>query len=109
VTDVTAEFFDGLRQRDHQPALAHKSGVVRIDIDDNGRSERWFVEIDDGTVKVSKRNRKADSTVRSDKQMFERLVTGEANAVAAMLRGAISAGGDWNLLIVFQRLFPSPS
>ena len=109
MSDTTAEFFDGLRQRDYQPALARKSGVVRIDVDDSGRTERWFVAIDDGTVKVSKRNQAADSTVRVDKQLFERIVTGKANPVTALLRGAVSLEGDWNLMLVFQRLFPSPS
>jgi putative sterol carrier protein len=109
VTDPTSAFFDGLRQRDREPALARKSGVVRIDVDDNGRSERWFVAIDDGTIEVSKRNRAADSTVRVGKELFDRIVTGKANAVTAMLRGEMSLEGDWNLLIVFQRLFPSPS
>ena len=109
MTDVTAAFFDGLRQRDYEPSLAHKSGVVRVDVDDDGRSERWFVGIDDGNIKVSKRNQAADSTVRVDKQLLDRIVTGEANAVAALLRGAMALEGDWNLLLVFQRLFPSPS
>lgn len=109
MTDPTAAFFDGLRQRDHEPALARKSGVVRIDVDDSGRSERWFVAIDDGTIEVSKRNRAADSTIRLDRQLLDRIVTGKANAVTAMLRGEMSVQGDWNLLIVFQRLFPSPS
>jgi putative sterol carrier protein len=109
VTDATTAFFDGLRQGGRQPALAHKSGVVRIDLKDNGRSERWFVAIDDGTVEVSKRNQAADSTFRLDKQLFDRIATGEANAVTAVLRGEASLEGDWNLVIVFQRLFPSPS
>jgi putative sterol carrier protein len=107
VTDPTAAFFDGLRQQDYQPALAHKSGVVRIELDDNGRSERWFVAIDNGRVNVSKRNQSAESTIRTDKQLFDRIATGDANAVTAVLRGAMTLDGDWNLLVVFQRLFPS--
>jgi putative sterol carrier protein len=109
MTDPTAAFFDGLRQRDHQPALAHTSGVVRIDVDDNGRSDRWFVAIDNGTLKVSKRNQAADSTVRADKQLFDRIAAGKANAVTAVLRGEMKLEGDWNLLIVFQRLFSTPA
>ena len=109
MTDATAEFFDGLRQRNHQPALARKTGVVRVEVDDKGRSERWFVEIDDGTIKVSKRNQRAESTIRADRELFDRIATGEANAVTAVLRGEMALEGDWNLLVVFQRLFPSPS
>lgn len=109
MTDPTAAFFDGLRQRDYQPALARKSGVVRIDLADNGRSERWFVAIADGNVTVSKRNQSADSTLRADKKLFDRIASGKANAVTAVLRGELKLEGDWNLLVVFQRLFPSPS
>jgi putative sterol carrier protein len=109
VTDATAAFFEGLRQRDHQPQLGHKSGVVRIDLADDGRTDRWFVMIDDCKVTVSKKNQPADATIGADKAMFDRIASGEANAVAALLRGAISLEGDWNVLLVFQRLFPSPS
>lgn len=109
MSDPTAAFFDALKQRDYQPALARRSGTVRIEVDDNGRRERWFVAIDDGTVEVSKRNQKADSIVRLEKPLLDRIVTGEANAFTAMLRGEVSVDGDWNLLIVFQRLFASPS
>src|SRR5512133_2645644 len=109
VGDPTAAFFEGLRQQDYQPALARRSGVVRIELVDNGRSERWFVAIDDGNVKVSKRNQAADSTLRADKQLFDRIASGKANAVTAVLRGELALEGDWNLLVFFQRLFPSAS
>lgn len=108
MANPTAAFFDELRQRDFQPALGNKSGVVRIELAGNGRNERWFVAIDEGTVKVSKRNQAADATVRADRKLFDELVTGKVNAVTAVLRGAMGLEGDWNLLIVFQRLFPSP-
>jgi putative sterol carrier protein len=107
VSDPTAAFFDGLQQRDYQPALARKSGVVLIDLTDNGRSQRWFVAIDDGNVKVSKRRQSADSTIRADRRLFDRIASGEANAVTAVLRGEMALDGDWDLLAVFQRLFPS--
>jgi ubiquinone biosynthesis protein UbiJ len=109
VSDPTAAFFDGLRQNGYQPALARRSGTVRIDVDDEGRRERWFIAIDDGTVKISKRNQAADATVRLEKPLLDRILSGKANAVTAMLRGEVAVDGDWNLLIVFQRLFPSPS
>jgi putative sterol carrier protein len=109
VGDSTEAFFEALRQSDYQPALARRSGTVRIEVEENGRRERWFVAIDDGTIKVSKRNQSADSTVRLEKSLFDRIVTGKANAVTAMLRGEVEVDGDWNLLIVFQRLFPSPA
>jgi len=106
VTDPAAAFFEGLRERDYQPALSRKSGVVRIELTDNDRAERWFVAVDDGHIKVSKRNQAADCALRSDRQLFGRVASGETNAVTAVLRGEVALEGDWNLLIVFQRLFP---
>jgi putative sterol carrier protein len=108
MTDPTAAFFDDLQRRDHEPLLAHKKGTVRVELADNGRTERWLVAFDDGNITVSHRNRTADATLRADKTLFDQIVRGDANAMAALLRGAISIDGDWNLLILFQRLFPSP-
>lgn len=108
MTDPTAAFFEDLRRREHEPLLAHKKGTVRVELADDGRSERWLVSFDDGGITVSSRNEPADATMRAEKSMFDQVVRGETNAMAAVLRGAISIDGDWNLLILFQRLFPSP-
>jgi putative sterol carrier protein len=108
MTDPTAAFFEDLQQREHEPLLAHKQGSIRVELADNGRTERWLVAFDDGSITVSHRNRAADATLRADKTLFDQIVRGDANAMAALLRGAISIDGDWNLLILFQRLFPSP-
>jgi hypothetical protein len=35
-------------------------------------------------------------------------VTGETNALAAYLRGAVEVEGDPELLLRFQRIFPGP-
>jgi putative sterol carrier protein len=38
--------------------------------------------------------------------LFDDLASGRANAMAAMLRGAVAVDGDRTLMIRFQRLFP---
>jgi putative sterol carrier protein len=106
LSDPTAAFFDALKQREHDPLLSGKQGSVRIEVANGGAIERWLVEYDDGAITVSKRNRVADTTVRADKQVFDRIASGEANAMAALLRGEVAAEGDMNVLIVFQRLLP---
>jgi hypothetical protein len=40
--------------------------------------------------------------------LFEQLTRGEANAMAAVLRGDIVCTGDVELLFALQRIFPSP-
>jgi hypothetical protein len=40
--------------------------------------------------------------------LFERIARGEANATAAVLRGAVIIDGDMELLVQLQKLFPGP-
>ena len=72
------------------------------------RPERWLVSIDKGDVSVSRKNVRADCTFHADKAVFERLASGEMNAMAAFLRGDIVLDGDSELLVPFQRLLPGP-
>ena len=57
---------------------------------------------------MSHGNGKADTTLRTSKKMFDRIASGEANAMAAMLRGEVTIDGNFELLVLFQRLFPGP-
>jgi putative sterol carrier protein len=107
-TDPTAEFFDELAQRGHEPLLRKASGSVRFDIADGKKIDRRFVVIDKGTITVSRRNTAADGVLRADRAFFDRIATGRVNAVAAVLRGELVIEGDWRLLVLVQRLFPGP-
>jgi putative sterol carrier protein len=108
MADATADFFDELVRRGHEPMLEKVSATVRFDLADDGRTERWLVSVDKGDVAVSRRNAKADCVIRMDKALFQRLANGEVNAMAALLRGAIAVEGDPQLIVLFQRLLPSP-
>jgi putative sterol carrier protein len=108
MTDRITAFFEELRERTHEPLLAQAEGTIRFELDDGERIERWIVSIDRGDVDVSHRNVSGDARVRVPRDTFERLVTGEANAMAAILRGEIAGAGDVELLLRFQRLFPGP-
>jgi putative sterol carrier protein len=108
MTDPTTEFFDGLARRSHEPLLEKVKATLRFEIVRGKSRKRWLVSIDDGDVTVSRRNAAADAVVRADQALFDRLVTGQENAMAAVLRGAMLVEGDLDALILFQRLFPSP-
>jgi putative sterol carrier protein len=108
MADPTADFFESLRARGTEALLHEAKGVLRFDLTDRTRTERWFVAMDRGKVAVSKRNGKADSVIRAEKKTFDRLVSGDMNAMAAALRGEIDVGGDPTLLVYFQRIFPGP-
>lgn len=108
-TDATEVFFEELRTRGHEPALARAKGVLRFDVADGSkRRRRWLVTLDRGDIAVSRANLKADCTIRVDKAVFDRVAVGRVNTVAAMLRGTIGAEGDIALFVLFQRLFPAP-
>jgi putative sterol carrier protein len=108
MTDATAEFFDGLGRRGHEPLLEHATGTVRFDLERGRRTEHWLVSIEKGDVVVSRANSEADAVIRADRELFDLIVSGEMNTMAAMLRGAISVDGDKELVVLFQRLLPGP-
>jgi putative sterol carrier protein len=108
VGDPTSEFFEGLAQRGHQPMLEKVSATMRFDLRDGRRTDRWLIRIDKGDVAVSRRNAKADGVLRAERQLFDGLASGEVNAMAALLRGAIAVEGDPQLMVLFQRLLPGP-
>jgi hypothetical protein len=40
--------------------------------------------------------------------LFDGVVTGQTNAMAALLRGEVTFDGDPELMLLFQRIFPGP-
>lgn len=104
----TTEFFAELERSGHEPLLEKVKGTIRFDIVDGKRKTRWLVTIDRGDVTVSRRNASADSVVRMDRALFDRLATGRANAMSEVLRGTIRVEGALEPMILFQRLFPGP-
>jgi putative sterol carrier protein len=109
MTDATAEFFDALVERGHEPLLEKATGTVRFDLKDGKNTGRWLIAVDKGDLAVSRQNLRADCVVSADKALFDDIVSGKTNAMAAQLRGAISVEGDIQLMALFQRLFPGPS
>jgi putative sterol carrier protein len=108
MTDSTAEFFQGLGLRGHEPLLEKGTGSIRFDVVDGTRTERWLIMLDRGTVSVSRKNAAADCVVRADRAVFNAMATGAVNGVAAYLRGELSVEGDPELLVLIQRVLPGP-
>ena len=108
MTDATAEFFQDLEMRGHEPLLEKATGTVRFDLTNGKRTSRWLVTIKKGDISVSKQNARADCVARAERSLFDGLVKGELNAMAALLRGRMEVEGDPELLVLFQRLFPGP-
>jgi ubiquinone biosynthesis protein UbiJ len=108
MTEAVSEFFEGLAQSGHAALPSRANGVMRLEIVKGKRIERWLVALEKGKVDVSHGNGPADCVVRGDRELLNRISTGEVNAFAATLRGALAVQGDPRLLVLFQRLFPGP-
>jgi predicted lipid carrier protein YhbT len=105
---VTAEFFDRISTTP-QPLLHDVDATILIALDDHDRGDQtWLLRIDHGRVHVSRRTARADAVIRTDRAIFERVVTGEANGLTAALRGRMRIEGDVRLLVAFVRLMPGP-
>ena len=108
MTDATDAFFADLAERGSEPLLGAVKGKLRFDLGSGKRIEHWRVAVNRGAVAVSRGDGAADAVVLTDREMFSRLVTGEANATAAILRGTVIVTGATELLVRFQRIFPAP-
>ena len=106
--DPSERFFAELATREHEPLLRKASGSTRFDIVDGRKTRRWLVTVDKGSVGVTSGNAEASCVIRADKAIFDKVVSGQLNAVAAVLRGDVQVEGDWRLLVRMQRLFPGP-
>jgi SCP-2 sterol transfer family len=108
MTSASAAFFEDLGRTGHVPLLQRVKGTLRFDLDDDGGIEHWYVAVDKGDVRVSRKKTSADTVVNADRSLLDDMVQGRVNATAAMLRGLISAEGNLGLIMLFQRLFPGP-
>jgi putative sterol carrier protein len=97
-----------LGRRGHDPLLRKVNETVRFDLVTGKKTERWLVRIENGDVTVSHKGGAADTVIRADKELFERMARGEANPVASVLRGDLGWEGAWKSLVAVQRLFPGP-
>ncbi|MFL5760238.1 MAG: SCP2 sterol-binding domain-containing protein [Thermomicrobiales bacterium] len=108
MTDATANFFEELGRRRHEPLLARVTGTMRFDLKKGNRTERFLVAMKKGDVTVSSADEEADCVVYADRQQFDAFVLGESNAMTAFLRREITFDGDPRLLVTFQRIFQGP-
>jgi putative sterol carrier protein len=97
---------EALAERSRERPITAFNGVVRFDVRDGERVEEWYMTIAKGVVSVSRKGGEPDSVLAGDVATFEAVLSGRANAMAALLRGALDAQGRIVLLTALQRLFP---
>ena len=109
---ATETFFTDLARRERTPTLGQARGTIRFDLIAGASTDRWLIDMDAGAVRVAHAEQigddDADCVVRLGRGVFDKVVTGEVNAMAAMLRGTLTVEGDAGLLVPFQRLLPAP-
>jgi putative sterol carrier protein len=108
MADATTEFMNELGSRGHDPLLRKMNETVRFDLGKGGKTDRWLVRIENGDLTVSHKGGAADTVITADREVFDRMASGEANPVAAVLRGDVGWEGAWKSLVAVQRLFPGP-
>jgi hypothetical protein len=108
MTETTAEFFQRLDRRGSEAVLGGVAATVRFDVADVEHTRSWWLDINNGAVRVSRDGSAADCVLAADQATFDRLADGSANAMAAVLRGELAVSGNPDLLVAMQRLFPGP-
>ena len=101
--DAISAFFE-LTAGAHPEVPNTVSGSLRFDLENGKRSECWRVTIDKGVVSSERSDASADCVVHTDKETLEAIIQGTANAMAALLRGAIRLEGEAVLMAYFRRL-----
>ena len=107
--DPVGDFFRGLAECDREPLLQNVSGTLRFDLADGEAVEHWHLTIKNGDIAVSRTEAEADAVVRTVRVLFEGMIAGRVNAMAAVLRGALVPRGNLALVVSFQQLFPGPT
>ncbi|MEQ4301471.1 SCP2 sterol-binding domain-containing protein [Plantactinospora sp. B6F1] len=108
MADPTVEFFNRIEESGPGLLPTRARGTLRFDIDRGDEVDHWFVAINRGNVLVSREWREADCVVTTDKDLFDKLATGEAQVLAAYNRNDLTVQGSLPLLLTFRRAFPSP-
>src|SRR4051794_3901939 len=93
-------FFSGAETEGPNPLLHKATGTIRFDVADGDDVETWVMNVDRGTVTVSRDEIDATCRVQLTKKLFEQLAAGRTNAMAAMIRGEIAYEGDTTLLLL---------
>ncbi len=106
MAELDRSLLDALAERSHERPATASSGVVRFDVDAGGRSDSWYLTIAKGVVTVARKGGEPDCIVTGDVATFDAVLSGKANAMAALLRGALDVQGKFVLLTALQRLFP---
>lgn len=104
----TAEFFERLNESRPSELSPKVRATIRFDLASDTDVQHWFLDIENGTVRVSTEEREADCVISGDRKLFDGLVEGESNIFSAWFRNAIGLAGAGWLMTVLRHLMPGP-
>jgi putative sterol carrier protein len=85
-------------------AFEHTAGTFRFDVDGQGS---YLINVDRGTISVSKGTGKADCTLSCSAEDFEPIITGQQNLITAHMQGRLKIEGSPVLALQFIRTINS--
>ncbi|MFC0008119.1 SCP2 sterol-binding domain-containing protein [Micromonospora siamensis] len=114
MTEATERFFASLATR--APAALRNSellrpvltGTLQIDLVEGPVTDHWRVAMSPGRAEVTRADGEADAKWTSSPGLFDRLVKGETQAIAAVIRNEATFSGNVLLWLMFRRFFPDP-
>ncbi|HEY3921145.1 MAG TPA: SCP2 sterol-binding domain-containing protein [Gaiellaceae bacterium] len=96
-------FFEGLESRSGSPKLDGIDESYRFEIAGEGT---WHVAVAAGKVTVTEDgNARADATIRTSGETFDRIVAGDQNPAMAYMSGKVKVDGDLGAVMKLQKLF----
>ncbi|MER7893667.1 SCP2 sterol-binding domain-containing protein [Micromonospora sp. NPDC094482] len=108
MSETAERFFESLPARAPDVLRGLVSGTLQIELSTDDETDHWLVVMRPGTVEVSRHRGPADALWYSSADLFDRLVRGEAQGVAAVLRNESTFSGNVVLFLAFRRFFPDP-
>ncbi len=103
--EPTERFFAELSERGSVPALKPFSGSVLFELNDGEHTERYFLTIRKGKMRVAREGVDPECILRTDAGSFDAIAAGELNALQALLLCLVDIEGRGMLVAVLQRLF----
>ncbi|MFI7428178.1 SCP2 sterol-binding domain-containing protein [Micromonospora sp. NPDC049836] len=109
MSDPIEAFFTSLAGQ--APGRLHRrtAGTIRFELTGGDAVEHWHLTIADGRIAVSRREQPADTVIRSDRDVFDRMARGEARPLTAWMRNDFTAEGRFRFVVLLARLFPPPA
>ncbi|MET8230971.1 SCP2 sterol-binding domain-containing protein [Micromonospora sp. NPDC005298] len=108
MTEATERFFESLPARAPAVLRGLADGTLQIDLGTGNQTEHWLVRMRPGAVDVSRNRGPADAIWYSSAELFDRLIAGKAQGIAAVLRNESTFSGNVVLFLAFRRFFPDP-